>query len=182
MLFSCSFGGIYNRLAFNDGYSFLCLLPLDGLVLDELSFGIHEEYFIKTIRTRKTMRTIGEVYDLWSLCDTAVRTAGHFARFTPDSDFFHHTFCTERRRRPHVDAFADLTPIDESTLIERSQLLDAIADDDDIEWKCDDAIADDDPFEMRPESANPETPDEIIAMIIFAGSPELQEQLRSLCR
>jgi hypothetical protein len=35
---------------------------------------------------------------------------------------------------------------------------------------------------MRPESANPETPDEIIAMIIFAGSPELQEQLRSLCR
>ena len=34
----------------------------------------------------------------------------------------------------------------------------------------------------RPESANPETPDEIIAMITFAGSPELQEQLRSLCR
>jgi hypothetical protein len=81
----------------------------------------------------------------------------------------------ERRRRPHVDAFADITPIDESTLIERSQLLDAIADDDDIEWKTD-------PFEMRPESANPETPDEIIAMITFAGSPELQEQLRSLCR
>ena len=37
-------------------------------------------------------------------------------------------------------------------------------------------------FEMRPESANPETPDEIIAIITFAGSPELQEQLRSLCR
>ena len=35
----------------------------------------------------------------------------------------------ERRRRPHIDAFADLTPFDESTLIERSQLLDAIADD-----------------------------------------------------
>jgi hypothetical protein len=35
---------------------------------------------------------------------------------------------------------------------------------------------------MRSESANPETPDEIIAMITFAGSPELQEQLRSLCR
>ena len=30
---------------------------------------------------------------------------------------------------------------------------------------------------MRPKSANPETPDEIIAMITFAGSPELQEQL-----
>jgi hypothetical protein len=51
--------------------------------------------------------------------------------------------------RPHVDAFADLTPIDESTLIERSQLLDAI--------------------EMRPESANLETPDEIIAMIASAS-------------
>ena len=72
----------------------------------------------------------------------------------------------ERRRRPHVDAFAGLTPIDESTLIEKSQLLDAIADDDDIEWKTD-------PFEMHPESANPETPDEIIAIITFAGSPEL---------
>ena len=68
----------------------------------------------------------------------------------------------ERRRRPHVDAFVDLTPIDESTLIERSQLLDVIADDDDIEGKTDQ-------FEMRPESANLETPDEIIAM-------------RSLCR
>jgi hypothetical protein len=35
---------------------------------------------------------------------------------------------------------------------------------------------------MPPESANPETPVEIIAMITFAGSPEVQEQLRSLCR
>ena len=43
----------------------------------------------------------------------------------------------ERCRRPHIDAFADITPIDESNLIERSQLLDAIADDDDIEWKTD---------------------------------------------
>ena len=49
-------------------------------------------------------------------------------------------------------------------------------DDDDIEWKPD-------PFEMRPESANLESPDEIIVMITFEGSPELQEQqLRSLCR
>ena len=47
VLFSCSFGGICNRLFFNDCYSFLCPLPLDGLVLDELSFG--------------------EVYDLWPL-------------------------------------------------------------------------------------------------------------------
>ena len=40
---------------------------------------------------------------------------------------------TRFRKVLHVDAFADLTPIDESTLIEKSQLLDAIADDDDIE-------------------------------------------------
>jgi hypothetical protein len=45
-------------------------------------------------------------------------------------------FPQKRRRRYH-------TPIDEPTLIERSQLLYAIADDDDIEWKTD-------PFEMRP--------------------------------
>ena len=31
---------------------------------------------------------------LWHLSTYSVRTAGHFARFTPDSDFFHHTFCT----------------------------------------------------------------------------------------
>ena len=36
-----------------------------------------------------------------------------------------------RHWRPSVDAFADITPIDESTLIEKNQLLDAIADDDD---------------------------------------------------
>jgi len=67
VLFSCSFCGIGNRQFFNDGYSLLCLLRLDGLVLDEHSFDIDDENFIKTIRTRKTMRTIGEVYDLWSL-------------------------------------------------------------------------------------------------------------------
>jgi hypothetical protein len=81
----------------------------------------------------------------------------------------------ERRRRPHADAFADLTPIDESTLIDKSQLLDPIADDDNIDWKID-------PFETLPDSANPETPDEIIAMIKFSGLSWLQEQLRSLCR
>jgi hypothetical protein len=33
---------------------------------------------------------------------------------------------------------------------------------------------------MHPDSANPETLDEIIAMIKFSGSPWLQEQLRSI--
>jgi hypothetical protein len=81
----------------------------------------------------------------------------------------------EHRQRPHADAFADLTPIDEPNLIDKSQLLDPFAADDDIDWKIDS-------FEMRPDSANPETPDEIIAMIKFSGSPLLQEHLRSLCR
>ena len=44
-----------------------------------------------------------------------------------------------------------------------------------IDWKTD-------PFEMRLDRVNPETPDEIIAMIIVSGSQWLQEQLRSLCR
>jgi hypothetical protein len=81
----------------------------------------------------------------------------------------------ERRRRPHADAIADLTPIDESTLIDKCQLLYPIAEDDDIDWKTD-------PFEMRPDRVNPDTPYEIIAMIEFSGLPWLQEQLRSLCR
>ena len=40
-------------------------------------------------------------------------------------------------QRPNADAFEDLTPIDESTLIDKSQLLDPIADNDDIDWKTD---------------------------------------------
>ena len=31
---------------------------------------------------------------LWHCSTYWVRTAGHFARFTPVSDFFYHTFCT----------------------------------------------------------------------------------------
>jgi len=31
---------------------------------------------------------------MWHCSTYWLRTAGHFARFTPDSDFFHHTFCT----------------------------------------------------------------------------------------
>ena len=37
-------------------------------------------------------------------------------------------------------------------------------------------------FEMCLESANPESPNKLLAMIQFEGLPELQEQLRSLCR
>ena len=57
----------------------------------------------------------------------------------------------------HADTFADLTPIEESTLIDKCQLLDPIADDDDIDWNID-------PFEMGPDRVNPETLVEIITM------------------
>ena len=47
-------------------------------------------------------------------------------------------------------------------------------DDDDIEWP-------EDPFD-RPHRAEPESLDELLAMIQFAGTPALQEALRALCR
>ena len=56
----------------------------------------------------------------------------------------------------------------------RSALLDALEDDDDIEWL-------EDPFD-RPESADPKSPDELLAMIQFEGTPALQNALRALCR
>jgi hypothetical protein len=33
-------------------------------LLDELSFGIDDEIFIKTIRALKSIQTVGDVYDL----------------------------------------------------------------------------------------------------------------------
>ena len=44
-------------------------------------------------------------------------------------------------------------------------------DDDDIEWKYN-------PFDRR---AEPESPDELLAVIQFEGSPAMQEGLRALC-
>ena len=69
---------------------------------------------------------------------------------------------TERRRRPHVEAFATHPLTDGSHLIPRSAFLDALDDDDDIEWS-------EDPFD-RPESADPKSPDELLAMIQFEGT------------
>ena len=63
----------------------------------------------------------------------------------------------------------------EDKLIDKSELLDSVADNDDIEWPHS-------PFEIRPDSASPESPDELLAIIQFAGSPGLQEKLRGLCR
>jgi hypothetical protein len=47
-------------------------------------------------------------------------------------------------------------------------------DDDDIEWP-------ENPFD-RPHRAEPELPDELLAMIQFKGTPALQQALRALCR
>ena len=49
-----------------------------------------------------------------------------------------------------------------SQLIPRSTLRDALEDDDDIEWP-------EDPFD-RPDSADPKSPDELLAMIQFEGT------------
>ena len=53
-------------------------------------------------------------------------------------------------------------------------LLDALEDDDDIEWP-------EDPFD-RPDSADSKSPDELLVMIQFEGTPALQDALRALCR
>ena len=51
--------------------------------------------------------------------------------------------------------------------------MDAL-EDDDIEWP-------EDPFD-RPDSANPKSPDELLAMIQFEGTSALQSALGALCR
>ena len=53
-------------------------------------------------------------------------------------------------------------------------MLDAMEDDDDIEWP-------ENPFD-RPHRAEPESPDELLAMIQFEDTPALQQALRALCR
>ena len=66
---------------------------------------------------------------------------------------------------PRADPFADQPPIVGTNLIEKSEVLDPPADDDDIVWNKN-------PFEIRPGRVNFESPDELLAMIQFAGSPE----------
>ena len=78
----------------------------------------------------------------------------------------------ERLVRPHAKVFADPPQTEGTNLVDRSRLLDPFVDADDIDWK-------DNPFE-RAEQVNLESPDELLAMIQFEGSPWLQEQLRVL--
>jgi hypothetical protein len=58
-------------------------------------------------------------------------------------------------------------------LIEKSDVLDSIDDDDDIEWP-------ENPFDYR-EDQNTETTEELLAMIRFEGSVGFQAKLRKLC-
>ena len=85
-----------------------------------------------------------------------------------------HPHVPQERRRPHVEPFATHPLTDGTNLIPRNALLDAMDDDDDIEWP-------EDPFD-RPHRAEPESPDELLAMIQFEGTPALQDALRALCR
>ena len=85
-----------------------------------------------------------------------------------------HPHVPQERRRPHVEPFAAHPLTDGTSLIPRDALLDAMEDDDDIEWP-------ENPFD-RPHRAEPESPDELLAMIQFEGTPALQQALRALCR
>ena len=80
----------------------------------------------------------------------------------------------QERRRPHVEPFAAHPLTDGTNLIPMDELLDAMEDDDDIQWPKN-------PFDL-PHRAEPESPDELLAMIQFEGTPALQQALRALCR
>ena len=77
------------------------------------------------------------------------------------------------RRHPHVTPFADPTQLDMENLMPKDALLDAIEDDYDIEWSTD-------PFE-DPDRVDRESEEELVALIQYAGPPELQAALRALC-
>ena len=85
----------------------------------------------------------------------------------------HHPIVPQNQRRlPHVTPFADHTPLDVDNLIPKDALLAAIEEDDGIDWNTD-------PFEF-PDRVERDSPEELIAMIQFAGPPALQKALRVL--
>ena len=86
-----------------------------------------------------------------------------------------HPLVQQEQPRPLAASFADPWSSEGSHLIAKSELLGTLEDDDDIEWKPN-------PFDIRPDAVQPETPDELLALIQFEGSPDFQEKLRSLCR
>ena len=77
--------------------------------------------------------------------------------------------------RPLAASFADPQSSEGMRLIAKSEVLGTLEDDDDIEWKPD-------PFEIRPDSVNLDSPDELLGMTRFEGSPEYKKKQRALCR
>jgi hypothetical protein len=73
-----------------------------------------------------------------------------------------HPHVPQEHRRPHVEPFAAHPLTDGTSLIPRDALLDAMEDDDDFEWP-------EDPFD-RPHRAEPESSDELLAIIPFGNS------------
>ena len=68
----------------------------------------------------------------------------------------HHPLVPQNQRRlPHVTPFADYTPLDMDNLIPKDALLDAVEDDDDIDWNTD-------PFEF-PDRVGRESPEELVS-------------------
>ena len=85
-----------------------------------------------------------------------------------------HPLVQREQPRPFVASFADRWLSEGSHLIAKSELLGTLEDDDDIDWKPN-------PFDIRLDVVQPKTPDKLLALIQFEGSPVFQEKLRSLC-
>ena len=88
---------------------------------------------------------------------------------------YDHTLCSiaGRPHTPQQRVSQSHPTIREEDLIKKSELLDPLVDDDDIEWKKN-------PFDVDHLSESGETPEELMAMITFEGSPQLQSRLKSL--
>ena len=63
--------------------------------------------------------------------------------------------------------------INEADLIKKIDLLDPLEDDDDIVWK-------ENPFEVDSLDESEETPEQLLSMITFEGSEQLQTRLKAL--
>ena len=88
---------------------------------------------------------------------------------------YDHTLCS-MAGRPYTpqQRFTKTHPtIREEDLIKKSELLDPLEDDDDIVWKHN-------PFDAESVTESGEIPEELMAMITFEGSPQLQTRLKAL--
>ena len=88
---------------------------------------------------------------------------------------YYHTLCSVagRPHSPQQRVNESHPNIREEDLIKKSELLDPLEDDDDIEWKHN-------PFDADHVTELSETPEELMAKITFEGSPQLQTKLKAL--